>query len=151
MKINKTTQVNFGSNKAILENLALALREAHCIALRELPGFERETQTKLSSLRTCLDKVTDDQSFPSFLDNFKKHLNKPVELKHTPKRRSLITVASHTEHFGEEHETKIKTIGLDIFEREFLTKAREKFSHSGGHKLTKVHEFINTLKEAVNH
>lgn len=148
MKIHKTTQVNFGSNKAILENLALALRESHCIALRELPGFERETETKLASLRTCLNQITNDKSFASFLDSFKKHLKKPIELKHNSKRQSLITVASHTEHFGEEHETKIRTNGLDIFEREFLAEAREKFSHSSGHIITKIHNFIKALKDA---
>lgn len=149
MKINKTTQVNFGSNKAILENLALALRESQCIALRKEPGFERETKPKLNSLYTCLNQVTHDKSFPNFLDNFKKHMNKPVTLKHNPKRRSLVSVASHTEHFGEELETTIRTKGFNIFERELLAKAREKFSHSGGHIITKVNEFINALREAA--
>lgn len=152
MKINKTTQVNFGSNKAILENLALALRESQCIALRETKGFERETKTKLDSLQACLDKVTHDKSFPSFLDHFKRHLKTPIELKHSKKRCSLTTVASHTAHFEDDaHQIgeTIRTNGLDIFEREFLGKAREKFAHSGGHIITKVHDFINSLKAAV--
>lgn len=145
MKVSKNTAINFGKNQNILINLAQAAREAHCIALRELPHHERETVTKLELLRSHLDKALEDRSFSRFISNFKVQLLKLIPLK-LNKKRTLPEIINYTEHFGEEISETIKTNGFKVFKRELIATVKRKFPTDKNQVSEKIHKLIEALQ-----